>query len=199
MPNLLSDRYTITAPRIGRARNDHGLNALIASDPPCPKAFLNSDWELVVPRSPIKLRKSLEQIAYYFKREGRYDFVQYEFDEGELEPRDRIFAYVSNEDCDPKLMGGAVFRWRKWNDAEHGIALAWVWLHPYIRGNGVLSEVWPLWRKWFGSFFVEPPLSHAMIRFLASRNECFKCGTECRCKPQSEVDAVATKTEGGAA
>ena len=45
-----------------------------------------------------------------------------------------------------------------------------IWLHPYCRRKGILTEIWPELRENHGDFFVEPPLSPAMLHFVLSRN-----------------------------
>jgi hypothetical protein len=36
--------------------------------------------------------------------------------------------------------------------------------------KGILTEIWPELREKHGDFFVEPPLSPAMLHFVLSRN-----------------------------
>jgi hypothetical protein len=42
----------------------------------------------------------------------------------------------------------------------------WIWLHPYYRRKGILSESWPMFVDRFGDFQVELPLSEAMESFM---------------------------------
>jgi hypothetical protein len=57
-------------------------------------------------------------------------------------------------------------------DSEHGFpwALGWAWFHPYARRRGYLSQAWPYFRKRFGGFILEPPLSEAMEAFVAKND-----------------------------
>ena len=139
------------------------------------------ELELVMPRSPIGTRDALESLAYYQRRELGYDFPCYAASEDNDEPRDRHFL-VRTDDFDSRAIGGIGFRWRERSDRPHGISLAWLWFHPYFRSRGILSALWPFFRKHLGDFTVERPLSAAMKAFLAKRGECSSCGRKaCRC------------------
>jgi hypothetical protein len=63
-------------------------------------------------------------------------------------------------------VGAACFRWRKWRDVPEGLALQWIWFHPYERGQGYLAKAWPALMEWAPGFIVENPISPAMIAFL---------------------------------
>jgi hypothetical protein len=121
----------------------------------------------------LTIRKAAGAIAIYFKREFGYDFPQYESGE-HTGRRDRILLLVRES----VAIGVICFRWREWDDAPHGLALAWVWLHPYCRAQGVLSGLWPRFRALYGDFMCEPPLSSAMRMFLAGRGECWEHGRD---------------------
>jgi len=49
--------------------------------------------------------------------------------------------------------------------------LRWVWIHPFMRRQGLLNEAWPWFRLKHGDFIVDRPLSAAMEAFLRKRNE----------------------------
>ena len=108
--------------------------------------------------------KRVERLAQYFRREFRYDFVQWSATNDE--PSARAFVWVVDHWPHPVGFGACCFRWREWTDAPHGWALQWIWLHPYERGKGHLTRVWPYFRETFGDFHVERPLSSAMRAFL---------------------------------
>ena len=46
-------------------------------------------------------------------------------------------------------------------------SLKWIWLHPYFRKSGILSELWPVLRENHGDFHLEEPISPAMKSFLS--------------------------------
>lgn len=150
----LEGEYTIQLPRVPstlqRAAIDHET----------PGGLIE-----VSPRSPLRLRRCVETFARYFRREFRYDFVQY----SALEPgaaNERAYLWMSRNAYPPFFFGAASFRWRAWKDAAPGFALQWVWLHPYERRRGYLTRAWPAFRAQFGDFHCERPLSPAMAAFL---------------------------------
>jgi hypothetical protein len=117
-------------------------------------------------RSPVGHRKALEQIAYYFKREMRFDFAQYHHTDrgpgyvGYLFPPE----YFGHRDFRTPVIGACLFR----SHAIPGVpwTLAWVWIHPMSRRQGILSMYWSRLRKRHGLFFVDTPRSTAMQAFL---------------------------------
>ena len=123
----------------------------------------------VTTRSPLSLRRAVYQIAKYFRREFRFDFLQYDYTDEEASARAYLFEAVGNLEAWPRsvMVGACCFRWREWSNVPHGWALQWVWLHPYARGRGILAGHWPYFRQRFGDFHVEGPLSPAMAAFLA--------------------------------
>jgi hypothetical protein len=128
--------------------------------------FRHPDFGCVTGQSPISTRRCVEQIARYFRREFRYDFVQYSAEHPKSDTRAYIWhpQYYAGEQ--ETVIGAAYFCWREWSDADPGWALAWIWFHPYERRKGRLSSAWDYFRLRFGDFFVEPPLSAAMEAFL---------------------------------
>jgi hypothetical protein len=143
----------------------------------------------VTSRSPQALGKAVYRLAQFFRREFRYDFVQYGYEGRDDDPEHVAFLWVHPEGLGSSdlfmvtAVGACCFRWRAWRDAPHGHALQWVWFHPYWRRRGLLSEAWPAFRERFGDFVTEPPLSDAMRSFLAKRGECLKCGRgPCSCR-----------------
>ncbi|EHK7543350.1 hypothetical protein H2659_17705 [Vibrio cholerae] len=121
--------------------------------------------------SGIEYRTALEKFALYFKREFRYDFIQYESDEhlysnyeyvGFLFIDSAHDLYDENDSVAPQRgIGGCCFRKRSdvW-------VLDWIWLHPFCRRRGVLTNSWDLFLAMFGSFEVEKPISVEMQKFL---------------------------------
>jgi hypothetical protein len=58
------------------------------------------------------------------------------------------------------------FRMRRYTSGRSAYALQWIWFHPFLRRKGLLKEAWPAMVGDYGDFIPEPPLSHAMARFL---------------------------------
>jgi len=48
--------------------------------------------------------------------------------------------------------------------------LRWIWLHPYYRMKGILTEAWPFFKANHGDSFIEPPLSLGMLHFVVHHN-----------------------------
>jgi hypothetical protein len=127
--------------------------------------------ERVSVRSPQSYRRAVYRLARYFRREMDYDVVQYGFDGRESDPDHVAFLWVHpeaiglGEGFRVPCVGATCFRLR-----DEGRAMQWVWMHPYFRRRGLLSEAWPEFVREFGDFAVEGPLSAAMKGFLV------KCG-----------------------
>lgn len=126
------------------------------------------DLSCVTTRSPLKLRRAVWQLAHYFRREFRYDVVQYGFEGRETDTSARAYLWDLTDRGDEvhHAVGACCFRWRQYSDAPPGWALQWIWLHPFERGRGHLKRAWPYFRARFGDFDVEPPVSLAMAGFL---------------------------------
>jgi hypothetical protein len=125
---------------------------------------------IVTPEVGIRLHGALERIAYYFRREFHYDFVQFSSHPGEIAEGGYVgFLWRGNRhsrDMRSVLTGGCCFRWREYSDAPAGWALQWIWFHPYERRRGNLTQAWPYFQSRFGDFHVEGPFSPAMVAFL---------------------------------
>ncbi len=118
--------------------------------------------------SGLSAKESLEKMALYFKREFRYDYLQYDA----LEDNDdcvgvlfteRAFDLVQSDDHYPnRVIGGACFHEKKESEYE----LDWVWLHPFARNRKHLKNNWLNFKKRFGEFTVTEPLSAHMASFV---------------------------------
>jgi hypothetical protein len=112
-------------------------------------------------------RESLESMATYFKREFRFDHLQYASAEHHedftgvlfLEP-DRDLAQ-NIDDRPNRVIGGAGFL-----KNPNGYVLDWVWFHPFARNRGNLRKHWPELKIKFGKFAVTTPISAQMQRCL---------------------------------
>jgi hypothetical protein len=167
---MAGDYYEIRAPKVGDLDDlpDDPLDLESVEDPDTAAGL---DLLPVTPRSPLRLRRAAEAIARYFKREFDFDFLQYLASE-RTDPRDQVYLWVdaSRDPFDARAVGAACFRWRAGRGGPPGLALAWLWLHPYFRCKGVLSATWPYFRSRLGDFQVEGPLSPAMAAFLTKHD-----------------------------
>jgi hypothetical protein len=141
------DHYRITVPQIKVRPSYRGFS--LAHQYP-----IGDLWPVTTASSPRE-RHVVFQLARYFRREFEYDFIQYGDDGRESDDNHVAFLFVQ-----PGLLyedghlafGACCFRWRKWSDAPASWAMQWIWMHPYLRGNGVLTEAWPTFRHLFGDF-----------------------------------------------
>ena len=126
---------------------------------------------LIMKKTPLPARKAAEIIAYYFRREFHYDGPAYVAnDNGDV--RDRLFLFIQEEDWETHSVVGAIgFRWEKYTDAPEQLVLSWVWIHPFLRRQGILTTYWDLFKKLYGDFRVQPPRSPAMEAFLEKQRQ----------------------------
>jgi hypothetical protein len=96
--------------------------------------------------------------AFHFKRELGYDLLN---GASTRTTRRRTAGVYGNA----AIVGACAFRWREYRDAPAGWAMQWVWLTPKARRRGILARHWPEFRRRFGDFRLEPPLSEAMEEF----------------------------------
>ena len=100
--------------------------------------------------------------AAAFRREFQYDFVQWGGPEGDTDPNVRGYLFIDSANV---AVGACAFRWRGDEDGSFW-GLQWVWIAPKYRRSGVLNKHWNTLRQLHGDFYVEPPVSDAMIAFL---------------------------------
>jgi hypothetical protein len=122
-----------------------------------------NDPEHVDRWSPEWKHKEMYARAVAFKREFRYDFVQW--DRNESDPTCHGFLFSLP---DGRIVGACAFRMRSFEGDLSAYGLQWIWIAPAHRRRGVLRERWANLRERFGDFYVEPPVSQAMQDFLAS-------------------------------
>ena len=124
----------------------------------------------VTMRSSKRHRKAVYLFAAYFRRELHYDFVPHGFNGNTTDPHHVAFLWVAPQYAGSlydsawlvPCIGACCFRRR-----ETGMAMQFVWLHPYFRGRGLLIQAWPQFEQEFERFDVEKPLSPAMEAALA--------------------------------
>ncbi|WP_188131136.1 hypothetical protein [Paraburkholderia panacisoli] len=136
--------------------------------------------------SPLELRKAVEQLAYYFKRELGFDFVQFEAAETEASIGfvryeahlfyETAYDHIVEDEATPhRIFGACCFRWREWTDHAPGWSMDWVWMHPYFRRRGHLRQAWGSFQQHYGDeFHVAPPLSIEMEAFVKANKRAVK-------------------------
>ncbi|WP_449435077.1 hypothetical protein [Pedobacter steynii] len=128
----------------------------------------NTDFRMVNSQSPEWKHKEIYSRALAFKREFRYDFIQWQSPKGDDDPNVNGILFTNEQDA---IVGACSFRDRTGEDGKKLWALDWVWICPKERRNGHLSKNWETLRQRFGDFIVESPVSDAMIAFLKSKND----------------------------
>lgn len=111
--------------------------------------------------SPLLIRKSLLQCAKYFQREGFSDWCHFEIDE-----KDYVGYLFIDKDY-PCAVGGCLFRKREYENLPPFTTLHWIWLHPFVRNKGLLSEYVDFFNSRFGYWYPEHPHSKAMNSFVS--------------------------------
>lgn len=125
--------------------------------------------------SPAILKRAVYGIALCFRREFKYDYLQYGYNGWESDPNHHAFLWVDTHRGEyfPKspCVGATCFRWREYPDGHKGWGMQWLWFHPYYRRTGLLSRTWDMFHEQFGDFELEKPLSDAMKQFLAKTHK----------------------------
>lgn len=117
--------------------------------------------ERVDANAPLWLHREVYERAVRFKRDFGYDFIQWPdvSTRAKLDPRWVGFVFVDDEGA---IDGACAFMREK----EGGWALHWVWIRPDKRRAGILAARWPAFLAEFGDFWIEHPLSPAMLGFV---------------------------------
>ncbi len=76
-----------------------------------------------------------------------------------------LLAFIAvSDDC--RMQGVAVIR----NPTGDHPVLAWTWIVPSMRNQGVFTRIWNMLSKRFPNFYVEGPYSAEMESYLQHRN-----------------------------
>lgn len=113
--------------------------------------------------SPHKVRMAADVLAGYFRREMGYDFRQYAYNE-DTDICDHVILISRSWGKERAIVGCVCFRFR--DEATPQLNLSWVWIHPFLRNQGLLARFWPQFRRDYGLFGIEKPISPAMQKFL---------------------------------
>ena len=149
LPNTdFNDRYTLSLPRLKSC--GCGVDDLK------PVIYTNQ-----------KHRELVDRFGLYLFREQGYDFP---LTLGGSSKTGKAYFFIGGALCFTTVqpIGVVVFD-KPFNNTPKDWSLEWVWIHPFERGNGVLSRAWPGFKKEFGDFYIQPPLSWGMRAFLAAQ------------------------------
>ena len=134
---------------------------------------------------PLRYRKAVEKLAYYFRREFGYDFPPYTADNAlSFDQRtDVVFMWIG-QGWDDHIgrrsvgYGACAFDYETCDfpdvetcGADGHWFLTWAWFHPYERRKGHLSGAWPYFQERFGDFGVQYPISESMKTFLDKHHD----------------------------
>jgi hypothetical protein len=125
------------------------------------------DAELVTCHSPEWKHNEMYTRALAFKREFHYDFVQWKSREGIEDPDVHGYLFTGEKG---EIVGAGAFRNRS-EDETPKWGLQWIWFCPQERRKGHLAKRWAGFRKQFGDFVVESPVSDAMQEFLRKQGD----------------------------
>ena len=130
--------------------------------------FAENNILYVEDSSEDELRKALELMASYFKKEFKYDYLQYcatDINENCIGFLfvEKAMDLVEHEHHHPyRVIGGGCFRMKHTNK----YILDWIWFHPFARNRGLLKKYWPEFKNEFGNFGFTTPLSAHMEQFV---------------------------------
>ncbi|MNO72432.1 hypothetical protein D3C76_633800 [compost metagenome] len=138
-------------------------------------------------QAPMWMQKEVYRRAVKFKRDFRYDFVQWAGDD--VNPvKSGWHGYLLPAGPDGTIAGACAFSKVQPGPRDEQWTLAWVWVAPKFRSQGLLTAHWPGFIERYGDFFIEPPMSDAMQRFVRSH------GTEHQVAYLNHYE-VATQTD----
>lgn len=123
--------------------------------------------DLVRSTSPAWKHREIYERAVLFRRQFRYDWVQWRSATGDPDPNVHGFLL---DLPDGRIVGACAFRWEP-SEAAGLWVLDWVWIAPRYRRSGVLAQRWSSFRERFGDFRVGSPVSDAMQMFLAKHGD----------------------------
>ena len=126
------------------------------------KIIHEPEFELVTTDSLKWKHKEMYERAIIFKRMFHYDFVQWQSPEKDNDPNVRGYLFTNDQGA---ILGACSFRHRKY-ESKMTWVLDWVWISPKHRRTGQLEKRWEHFKKTFGKFEVQHPISDDMQLFL---------------------------------
>ena len=156
MPSVYYARYNIILPeiRMDKVCVPSGEQSIPSSFQP--RTIAGFDACQVIPvttKSAIVLQNSLMYCARYLSREMGFQ-VNYT-PKHELDTAKAYLWIASQHGGYHQAVGGCCFQHRRYSDVPDRMALQWVWIHPYARRKGFLSQIWPYFKELYGDFTTE--------------------------------------------
>lgn len=127
----------------------------------------NKDAELVDVYSPIWKLKEIYGRAKEFRKEMKFDFIQW-MKPGHFNNTSQVGYLFVKEDC--TIVGACSFV-KKSKNAVHYWTLDWVWINPKERRMGHLKKRWQHFKEKFGDFHISYPISDSMSAFVKNQGD----------------------------
>ncbi|WP_299021218.1 GNAT family N-acetyltransferase [uncultured Photobacterium sp.] len=115
--------------------------------------------------TPEWLNDRVYGCAWALAKERRYDSAPWSSVPGTMPRGSEALAFLI-VDSDGRQLGAVAFARAEYKDAEFDWQLAWIWLSPLYRRQGITSQLWPYLTNRFGEFYVQPPASEEFDSFL---------------------------------
>jgi hypothetical protein len=122
----------------------------------------------VTRRSPDWKHQEMYERAVAFKRELRFDFIQWQ--NPKVDQDQQAVGYLFS-DSEGAVIGACCFQHYEEAERSERWGLAWIWICPKERRKGILAAHWQIFKERFGDFNVEFPISDAMQGFLKKQGE----------------------------
>ena len=124
---------------------------------------------LVITNSKKWIHGEIYLRALAFKKELRYDFVQWDSSTGDPDSSVHGYLFISTDNV---VVGACAFRLCEYEDEDMPIRrLDWIWVTPKYRRAGVLTRHWKTLRERYGDFRLASPVSEAMVAFLKKNGD----------------------------
>jgi len=124
------------------------------------KLRLGIEGERVDVNAPLWMHREVAARAVRFKRDFGYDFVQWPSISTRARLDSRWVGYLF-ADAAGAIDGACAF-----HHDQGQWSLHWAWVRPERRRHGLLAARWPHFLDRFGDFWIEHPLSDAMLEFI---------------------------------
>ncbi len=126
-------------------------------------------YPVVTDDSPEEMKLVAEEFAGYFKRETPFDGYPYSASDNSYPQSVVLIPYRNWVDSPHCAVAGAVGVipagsgvYRKEDD--HLSAITWMWLHPHLRGRGLMRDAWEFVRKQWPTATMTGPFTPAGAR-----------------------------------
>jgi hypothetical protein len=172
-------RYTKGDPESNLAhRSEHARVRKILDPKPLPafsrRLLTKPNPELVDASSPKWMHGEMYERACRFKRELKFDFIQWEGNQERKNISAQSQGYLFSDHTSPHMPETIVGACAFWKDADQW-RLRWVWVCPKMRRKGVLAHRWRQFLERYGDFEIETPLSEEMRHFVLMHGSPQQC------------------------